>query len=142
MNSRSIRTPEDADDDRREDQGTPIGDAEVREQHPGTEGAHHVLGAVREVDDVHQAKDDGEPQRQQRIERAVDETQQQLAKQRLRRHADQLEHGAVVSLLQAPGPGRQPSPARDLCAYYLTSGHSPSSSGRNASAAGMVARIL
>ena len=68
----------------------------IGEQHPGTEGAHHVLRAVREVDDVHQAKDDGEAERQQRIERAVDQAQQQLAEQRLRRYADQLEHGAAV----------------------------------------------
>ena len=41
-----------------------------------------------------QAEDDGQPERQQRVERAVDQAEQQLAEQRLRRYANQLEHGA------------------------------------------------
>ena len=79
--------PGDADDDRHENQRAPIGDAEIGQQHPRDERAHHVLGAVREIDDVHQPEDDRQPQRQQGVERAIDQAQQQLAEQRLRRHA-------------------------------------------------------
>ena len=35
--------------------------------------------AVREVDDVEQAEDDGRAQREQGVERAIDETDEQLA---------------------------------------------------------------
>jgi hypothetical protein len=41
------------------------------------------LGAVREVYYVEQAKDDGEPEAEQRIERSVDQPDQQLTEQRL-----------------------------------------------------------
>jgi len=45
--------------------------AEVRQAHPRKDGAHHVQGAVREIDDVQQPEDDAQPQRQHRVERAV-----------------------------------------------------------------------
>jgi hypothetical protein len=35
---------------------------------------------VREVDDVEQAEDHGQPEREQRVERAVDQADQQLAR--------------------------------------------------------------
>ena len=53
------------------------------QQEPGAEGAHHVLGAVREVDDVEQAEDDREAEAQHRVERAVDQPEQELAEQGL-----------------------------------------------------------
>jgi restriction endonuclease Mrr len=40
---------------------------------------------VREVDDVEQAEDDREPQRQERVEGAVDQPDEELAEQRLRK---------------------------------------------------------
>src|SRR5215510_5853702 len=48
---------------------------------------------MREVDDVEHAEDDGEPEAEQRIERAVDEPDQELPKQSLRADAEHLEHG-------------------------------------------------
>ena len=56
----------------------------IVQQHPGHEGAQHVLRAMREVDDVEQAEDDGQAEAQQRVERAVDQPEQELAEQRLR----------------------------------------------------------
>ncbi len=38
------------------DQRPPEGYADIVQQHPGAEGAHHVLRAVGEIDDVQQAK--------------------------------------------------------------------------------------
>ena len=139
------------------------------QQQIGRERAHHVLGAVREVDDVEHAEDDGEAEAQQRVERAVDQPDQQLAEQRLRGNAEDFEHGyrRTVNmssaaehevrepgrsdhvLASAMGPGsRDPGMRRRRLAGMTdvvsrsTSGQLPSLSGRNASAAGMVARSL
>src|SRR3546814_12535432 len=62
----------------------PVADAGEAEQHPGGEGAQHVLGAMREVDDVEHAEDHRQAQAQHGVEGAVDESQQQLAEQDLR----------------------------------------------------------
>ena len=69
---------------RRDDQRRPIAEAGILQQQIGGEGAHHVLGAVAEIDDVEHAEDHGQAQAQQRIERAVDQPDQELAEQRLR----------------------------------------------------------
>ena len=58
----------------------PIGDAEVVEQHPGRECAHHVLRAMREIDDVEHAEDDGEAEAQHGVEGTIDEPEQKLPK--------------------------------------------------------------
>jgi len=42
---------------------------------------------------VEHAEDDGEPQTEHRVKRAVDESDQQLAEQGLRADAEQFEHG-------------------------------------------------
>src|SRR6185437_1102800 len=83
-----------ADDDRRDDQRRPIADAEPVEQEPGAERAHHVLRAMGEVDDVEKPEDDRQAEAQHGVERAVDEPEQKLAEQRLRRNSEQLEHHA------------------------------------------------
>jgi hypothetical protein len=46
------------------------------QQHPGAKGAHHVLGAVGEVDDVEHAEDDGKAETEDGVEGAVDEAEQ------------------------------------------------------------------
>src|SRR6185436_12274375 len=73
----------------------------------GDEGAHHVLGAVREIDDVEQTEDHGEPEREQRIERPVDQADQQLPEQRLRRDAEDLGH-VFSSTMTATGCNLRP----------------------------------
>ncbi len=80
------------DQDRRQHQGGPIADVEIVEQQECREGAHHVLGAVGEIDDVQHAENDREPEAQQRIERAVDQPHQELAEQRRRRNAEDFDH--------------------------------------------------
>ena len=84
-----------ADDQRREDQRAPIADAGEMQQEIGGERADHVEGAVREIDDVEHAEDHGEAEAQQRIERAVDQADQQLAVKL--RHRDRVaeEHQAA-----------------------------------------------
>ena len=47
---------------------------------------------MREIDDVEHAEDDGKPEAQQRVERAVDQPEQELPEQRLRRNAEDFEH--------------------------------------------------
>ena len=78
---------EQADDDRGDYQRRPERHVEQAEQQPRREGAHHILGAVREVDDVQHAEDDGKAEAEHRIEGAVDQPEQELAEQRLRRNA-------------------------------------------------------
>ena len=83
-----------ADQDRHDDQRRPVIDAQILQQHISDERAHHVLRAVGEIDDVEHAEDDGKPEAQQRVERAVDQAEQQLTEQRLRGNAENLEHGS------------------------------------------------
>jgi hypothetical protein len=45
-----------------------------------------------EVNDVEQAKNQGQSKTQHRIEGAVDQSKQELAEQRLRRYSDQCKH--------------------------------------------------
>src|ERR687897_2631412 len=83
-------------DQRRHDQRPPVVEAEIVEQHPGDEGAHHVLGAMGEVDDVEKPEDDGQAEAQDGIERAVDDSEQELPEKCLRRNSQKLEHAAPV----------------------------------------------
>ena len=154
-----------ADDDRRNDQGRPIAEPGIVQQQISRERAQHVLRAVREIDDVEHAEDHGEPEAQQRIERAVDQPDQELAEQRGRGNAEDLEHVHPYpspvgedgsSRSDEPGWGYISDPTRPFAALQppspfhgerssaqpLTSGQPPSLSGRNASSAGMVARRL
>ena len=79
-------------DKRRKEDRPPIAQTSVLEEKVRGEGAQHVLGAMSEVDDVEHAEDDGEPKAEQRIERAVDEPDEQLPEQGLRADAEQFEH--------------------------------------------------
>ena len=71
-----------AHDERRQDQRDPVVDAELVQHDPGGEGAQHVQRAVREVHDVQQAEDHGQPQAEHGVERAVDQAQHELARER------------------------------------------------------------
>ena len=77
----------------------PIIQAEILQQQIGGKRTHHVLRAVGEIDDVEHAENDGKAEAQQRVERAVDQTDQQLAEQRLRRNAENLEHACTLGAL-------------------------------------------
>src|SRR5262245_22925024 len=138
-----------ADDERREHNRPPIPQARVLQQKIGSEGAQHVLRAMGEVDDVEHAEDDGKPEAEQRIERAVDEPDEQLPEQGLRADAEQFEHRFSLLLGRVRLASSSPAPVRAFLATRrvepaqpVTSGQPPSLSGRNASAAGMVARSL
>src|SRR6202041_2324610 len=93
-----------ADQKRRDDQRRPVVDAEILQQQIGREGAHHVLSAVGEIDDVEHAENDRKPEAEQRIERAVDQAEQKLPEQGLRRYAENLEHAPspIASLKERP----------------------------------------
>jgi hypothetical protein len=69
---------ENADHDRCYDQRRPISDAGHVQQEIGTERAHHIERAVREIDDVQHPEDHGKPEAEQRVERAVDQSHQEL----------------------------------------------------------------
>ena len=125
----------DADQNWRDDQRRPVAEAGILQDEIGGKRAHHVLGAVAEIDDVEHAEDDGQPQAEQRVKRAVDQADQQLSEQRLRRNAEDLEH-ARVPLAEKGGP----EPALHLLSdQLLTSGQPLSFGSRKASLAGMVA---
>ena len=54
--------PRKANDDRRNEQGRPVANSKMGQQQPRAKGAHHILGAVRDIDDVEETEDDGEPE--------------------------------------------------------------------------------
>jgi hypothetical protein len=64
-----------ADDQRREDQHQPVVESQVLQPHPCDEGAEHVERPVGEIDDVQQAENHCQPERQYGIERAIDQAQ-------------------------------------------------------------------
>jgi hypothetical protein len=86
---------EQADQQRGDNQHRPIIESERRHADEGDEGAHHVQRAVREVDHIEQAEDDGEAKREHGIEGAVDQAQQELAHHGLERNAENF-HGITV----------------------------------------------
>src|SRR6476646_9654252 len=90
---------DDADNDRCDDDRPPVAEPEVLQQKERRERAQHVLGAVREIDDVQHAENDREPQAQERIKRAIDQPEQELTEQGLRRDSEDLEHGLHPSSL-------------------------------------------
>ena len=98
---------EGADDDRREEERPPIADTDEIEHEIGTEGAQHVLRAMREVDDVEHAEDDGEPEAQHRVESAIDEADQELRHQRRQRRDGEMQrtqHGSRRPLAPTLSP--------------------------------------
>ncbi len=116
---------EDADDCGHNEERPPVADAQLVEQQVGNEGAHHVLGTVGEVDDVEQAEDDGQTQGQQCVERAIDQSDQQLPEQGLRRYAEDLhllpDPSVAVRLNRRPA---RPLSGRAVCGYYFRLGRS------------------
>src|ERR1700678_4007102 len=113
---------ENADRDRGKDQRRPIADIGDVEQEIGAERAHHVERAMGEVDDVEHPEDHGEAETEQRVERAVDQSDQQLGVKGL--------HDCVSrSTLNTKG-------------YFFNKGQVLLSSGVKASSAGMVAISL
>src|SRR5690349_16632864 len=89
---------------RRDGKRPPVIEPELVEQEPRAEGAHHVLGAVREVDDVQQSEDHRQAEREQRIERAVDEADQQLPEQGLGRNAEDFAHAPAIPSFRTMDP--------------------------------------
>ncbi len=105
--------PVQADQDRRDHQRRPITEPAILQQEERAEGAHHVLGAVREIDDVEHAEDHGEAETQHGVERAVDQPDQELAEQGLRRYAENFEHGCPdPSIASCRDGGEAPTVAR------------------------------
>ena len=88
----------DADDERRDEQRPPVPDArDYSSRKPCAERPEHVLRAVREIDDVEQAENDRQAERQHGVERAVDQPDQQLPEQGLGRYAEDFGHRSAVS---------------------------------------------
>ena len=69
----------------RQQQCPAVAQAKPVKQKPGHDGAQHVLGAVREVDDVEHAEDQRQAQAQHGVERSVDQADHQLSQQRVER---------------------------------------------------------
>jgi hypothetical protein len=80
------------DQDRRDDQRRPVAESGILQDQIGGERTQHVLRAVREIDDVEHAENDGETETEQRVERTIDQPEQQLPEQRLRWNAEDFEH--------------------------------------------------
>jgi len=92
---------------RRDHERPPVAQPQPVQQQIGAERSHHVLRAVREVDDVQQAEDHRQPERQQGVERAVDQPDQQLPEQGLRGDAEDL-HGECAARGSTVAGGRRP----------------------------------
>ncbi len=96
-----------SDQQRRKQQRPPVVDAEVRHPDPGQERAHHVLGAVGEVDDVEKAEDNRQPEAEDGVERAIEQADEQLPEQALHRHTEHPGHGNAplpAGCLRGPSP--------------------------------------
>ncbi|KAG1376874.1 hypothetical protein G6F59_018223 [Rhizopus arrhizus] len=91
-------------DQRHQHKRRPVVHAQVVQQHPGQERARRVLRAMGEVDDVQQAENHRQADREQGVERTVDQAKQQLAEQRRGRHSENFEHRH--SPLRRPGGAR------------------------------------
>src|SRR5439155_506994 len=78
------------------------------QQQEGDERAQHVLGAMREVDDIEHAENNGEPETEQRVERAVDQPDQELAEQGLRGDAEDFEHAVTQMVRPHPETAKPP----------------------------------
>ena len=115
---------------RREQQRYPVVQPQILKAEVGHKSTQHVLGAVGEVDDVQQAENHGQAQREQGIKGAIDQADQQLPEQGLGGNAKNFHRDVRVLLKQG---------AKN---YFLIIGQSPSLSGRKAWSAGMVARSL
>ena len=61
---------EDRHADEADEEGRPVGPAEIDREHHHQEGGDHRELALREIDDVGRAKDQHETERHQRIDRA------------------------------------------------------------------------
>ena len=57
-----------ADDERSDHQRQPIVETEILQEQKRDKSAHHVLGAMGEVDDVEHAEYHGEPEAEQGVE--------------------------------------------------------------------------
>src|SRR6202789_2191572 len=120
---------ENADRDRGKDQRRPIADIGDVEQEIGAERAHHIKRAMGEVDDVEHPEDHGEPKAEQRVERAVDQSDQELGVKGLH------ESFSCSTAHRETFGGTMPPNARN---YFFSSGQVLLSSGVKASSAGMV----
>ena len=85
---RSMTTPSAPTTSGASDQRDPVVDAELVQPIQRHERAQHVQRAVGEVDDAEQAEDDRQAQAQHRVERAVDQPEQQLAEKGLDRNPE------------------------------------------------------
>jgi hypothetical protein len=92
--------------DRCDEERPPVSEPQPLQDEVRRERAHHVLGTVREVDDVEQPEDDRESEAQHRVERAVDQPDQQLPEQRLRRNPE--DRHATSGLRQKTMPDLRP----------------------------------
>jgi hypothetical protein len=77
---------------RGEDESHPVIDAQIGEAHPCYDGSQHVLGTMREVNNVEKPENDGEAQAQDSVERSIDEADKKLPKQCLNRNIKYVSH--------------------------------------------------
>ena len=98
--------PRDPDQHGSKYQRPPVAQMRILQQKERGEGAQHVLGAMREIDNVEHAKDDGEAKAEQRVERAVDQPNKQLPEQGLGADAEYFKHGVQPIALPSGDPIR------------------------------------
>ncbi len=91
---------------------------------------------MREIDDVEHAEDHGKPEAEQRVERAVDQSDQKLGVEGLHRSIFRTQ------ILDNVGMEARRREAGGRRCYFFTSGHVLSDSGVNAWSPGMVPTSL
>ena len=84
---------------------------------------------MREIDDVEHAEDHGEPETEQRVERAVDQSHQKLGVESL--HGLSLSRSICVAPSDRIAPAGRKAGRQSIC-YFFTSGQALSESGLNA----------
>src|SRR6266436_4508361 len=88
---------EQADRQRREQQGGTVIDSEQLQPEEGGERTQGIKGAVGEVDDAHQAEYHREPEAEQSVERSVYEAEHQLPGYDCHGNAEDFAHGVPYS---------------------------------------------
>src|SRR5262249_22160903 len=99
-----------------------------------TKRAHHIERAMREIDDVEHAEDDGKPEAEQRVERAVDQSHQKLCIESCHRSFSRAVFCSTSHRRYLRAGGKRH--------HFFSKGQVLLSSGVKASFAGMVATSL
>src|SRR3546814_6046280 len=98
---------EGTDDQRRDHKCCPVRHTKMLQEDPRKERSHHIEGAMREIDHVQKAEDNRHAEAQESVERAVDQTNQDLG-------SEETGHCAVPRMEQPGSTAGQARPSHSM----------------------------